>query len=975
MGILPVIYTYLASLALVVLALSAPAQPPTVVFNGRSVTLQLAQFDSPRSLILIHLNRALTDDVRWQLADAGIELGPHLGNRVFLARRPGAASTLPDFIDAGAPFPFDLRVDARLLADADAAPDALLPVNLFAWDAAPGTLERLKAHAAACGAMLSDPATTSRRVVVHAPASRLRALADSPEVLWIDAWSAPESDMHVARVMGGADTLESLAGLTGQGVRGEVMDAGLRTTHADLAHRPPLMRTPNGADLTHGTPVFGILFGSGATSTPSRGMIPDAQGIFASYNFMTDRAAHTQSLLGPPYRAVFQSNSWGAARSRLYTSVSAELDQIAFDHDIVIFQSQSNAGNQDSRPEAWAKNVVSVGGVMHGNTATLFDDAWMQQASCGPAIDGRIKPDLAHIYEDIWTIASSSDTAHANFWGTSGATPITAGCGALAIQMFANGLFGNATSGGDVFDERPHAATTKALLINSARQWNFASTADDLGRFRQGWGHASVARLYDMRQRMLIVDQTDLLAPLDTRVYVADVDPMQEVLQVTLVYPDPPAMPGSLVNLVNDLSLRVTSPDGLVFLGNVGLLESPFSQPGGDFDRRNTVEQVIVPKPLPGRWTIEVVAGEFAADGFPATSELDATYALVASGVVPRPAALRISAPQGMPPRRAPFLPTPLAFRIEPGDAPLQRVSLAWRTGDGLSGDLYPVAIDDTNYSFSLPAVACGQVTEIALRVEQADGDITWWPQAWPASGLVIDSAVERTLFTQTFSGSSGWTASATPGLTGGAWNFGTPLGGGIRGDPPTDADGSGKAWLTNRAAGDTDVDGGSAILTSARIDVAGIPHPLITFAYWLSCDDAGQPGEDFLLVEISANDGLTWLPAATLRSGFAWRDHTIDVASLVGAASSVRLRFIIADEPNDSVTEAGVDFVRVLSRSCDLACPADLNADGSVDFFDVQWFLNAFTARQVQADLNADGQINYFDLQLFLNLFAAACE
>lgn len=968
-------YRHAASLALVVLSLSAAAQPPHVVFNGHSISLHLAQLDADSAMSLIQLSGALTDDMRRQLAEGGIEIGPHLGNRVFVARRQTDAAFLPACLTAGSAFPAEARVDSSLWSAAAANPDTVMPVNLFAWDAEPGTLSRLKAHAAACGASMPNPETTSRRVVVHVPGARLGELAESPEVLWIDAWSAPQPDMNVARALGGAQAIEAALGFDGQGVRGEVMDAALLTTHADLAHRPPLMRTANGTDPTHGTPVFGVLFGSGATSAASRGMIPGAQGIFSSYNHMTDRAAHTRSLLEPPYHAVFQSNSWGAERSRLYTSVSAELDQITFDHDIVIFQSQSNAGNQDSRPEAWAKNVISVGGVVHGNTATLLDDAWMQQASCGPAIDGRIKPDLAHIYEDVWTIASSDNTAHGSFWGTSAATPITAGCGGLVIQMFADGLFGNSTAGGTDFEERPHAATTKALLINSARQWGFASTADDLSRFRQGWGHASAARLYDLRERMLIVDQSDLLAPRSTRVYPVDVEPMQETLQVTLVYPDPPGMPGSLTHLANDLSVRVTSPDGVIFLGNVGLLDAPFSQPGGVFDNVNTVEQVIVPKPLPGRWTIEVVAGEFTADGFPGTPQLDATYALVASGVVPQPADVQISAPPGLPLRREPYLPTPLDFRVHTEGAPVQQVSLAWRSGDGLLHEMTPLTSEGTNFAFSLPSSGCGQSTEIALRVEQADGQVTWWPQAWPASGFTIESGTERTLFAQTFLGSSGWTSSTTAGLTGGAWNFGTPLGGGLRGDPPTDADGSGKAWLTSRAGGDNDVDGGSAILTSARIDLAGIPEPLITFAYWLSCDDAGQPGEDTLNVEISPNDGASWLPAAVLRSGFAWRDHTLDVTSLAGTVASVRLRFTIADEPNDSITEAGIDFLRVQSRSCDLACPGDVNADGSVDFFDLQWFLNAFTARQLRADLNADGQFNFFDLQVFLNLFAAACD
>ena len=47
-------------------------------------------------------------------------------------------------------------------------------------------------------------------------------------------------------------------------------------------------------------------------------------------------------------------------RSRLdgdYTTISAEMDDLLFIYDIAIAQSQSNAGNRSSRPQAWAKNV------------------------------------------------------------------------------------------------------------------------------------------------------------------------------------------------------------------------------------------------------------------------------------------------------------------------------------------------------------------------------------------------------------------------------------------------------------------------------------------------------------------------------------------------------------------------------------------------------------------------------------------
>lgn len=56
------------------------------------------------------------------------------------------------------------------------------------------------------------------------------------------------------------------------------------------------------------------------------------------------------------------------------------------------------------------------------------------------------------------------------------------------------------------------------------------------------------------------------------------------------------------------------------------------------------------------------------------------------------------------------------------------------------------------------------------------------------------------------------------------------------------------------------------------------------------------------------------------------------------------------------------------------LGCVADWNADSQVNFFDVQGYLNAFSAHQPLADLNDDGFFNFFDVQAFLNAFSGGC-
>ncbi len=55
-------------------------------------------------------------------------------------------------------------------------------------------------------------------------------------------------------------------------------------------------------------------------------------------------------------------------------------------------------------------------------------------------------------------------------------------------------------------------------------------------------------------------------------------------------------------------------------------------------------------------------------------------------------------------------------------------------------------------------------------------------------------------------------------------------------------------------------------------------------------------------------------------------------------------------------------------------SCLADLNSDGTLDFFDIQAFLGSFAAGAPAADFNADGVLDFFDVQAYLGLFAAGC-
>jgi hypothetical protein len=470
---------------------------------------------------------------------------------------------------------------------------------------------------------------------------QLERLVRSNAVQFIDRWGGPgEVDMNNVRAVGGAAALETLRGWTGQGVRGEIFDTELRTTHQEWANAPIIHSTTT-TGSAHGTSCYSINFARGVDAS-ARGLLPSGQGIFFQYSQATQfggtksRYDINKELIDPagPYRAVFQTSSVGSTLGTTYTTISAEVDDYLLKHPILSTQSQSNSGTRNSRPQAWAKNIVSVGGMYHYDNTSRTDDKWGGGASIGPAADGRIKPDLAYFYDAVRSANNTSNTSYYNFSGTSAATPQTAGHFGLLFQMWHNGVWAGFGGGVDVFASRPQMATAKALMINMAYRYNWTAGGanGDLDRNKQGWGTADVKRLYDRAAVTSIVNETDVLTPLTSKVYNVSVATGQTELNVTMVYNDPAGTVGASQARINDLSLRVTSPTGVIYWGNNGLTAGNTSTSGGVSNKLDTVENVFLRNPAAGTWKVEVLADELVQDARPETPAIDADYGLVVSG-------------------------------------------------------------------------------------------------------------------------------------------------------------------------------------------------------------------------------------------------------------------------------------------------------------------------------------------------------
>jgi hypothetical protein len=467
------------------------------------------------------------------------------------------------------------------------------------------------------------------------------------EVAFVDPWGPAQTDMDIVRQTSGANALEAATGFFGKGVRGELMDTGIRATHQafSVPGPAPIIRL-NSTDTSHGTSTFGIVFGDGSGNAAGRGLLADAEAKYiyaysglSGFGGTASRLTVTTASV-QQNRIVFQSNSWGSALTTAYTTLSQGMDQIIFDTGLLICQSQSNNSNQQSRPEAWAKNVLAVGAFNHQNTLARTDDT-VGGGSIGPAADGRIKPELAHFYDLVLTTANTSDTGYTtSFGGTSAATPITCGHMGLLFQMWHEGLFPGFGQRASVFESRPYQTTARALAIHSAYRytWTAGGSNASINRNVQGWGSVDVARLMALAPSLYVENEAKNLRAGQSASYTFDVPAGSPMLAATMAYADPPGTVSSTIHRINDLSLRVVGPTGTIWWGNNGLSASNSSASGGVSNSRDTLENVFVANPPAGRYSIEVFADIVTQDGNPRTPGVnDVSYALVVSGAARTP--------------------------------------------------------------------------------------------------------------------------------------------------------------------------------------------------------------------------------------------------------------------------------------------------------------------------------------------------
>ena len=410
---------------------------------------------------------------------------------------------------------------------------------------------------------------------------------------------------------------DSSFGVDGSGIHVGVWDGGsVLTNHIEFGSR--VIRNDASAFIDHGTHVAGTI-GAAGVNVNAKGMAP---GVFIeSYDWTNDVAEVSAAGASGPGQsdAIYLSNHSysydGSANTvlyGLYGDAAREMDQalLGLEYCLPFIASGNDGGYETLTLYSISKNVITVGSVQDavadGERTTGEGTRLSSFSSCGPTDDGRIKPDIVANGDLVTSSVASGSQSYLTYSGTSMASPNACGSAALLVEYFQNQM------GGDAM----WASTLKGLIIH---------TADDLGRYgpdyQYGWGLMNTLKAAALIQDFASGETNRMVEATLAEDGAAQIYTITSFglspLCVTLCWTDQPGISDNYsdddrdADLVNDLDLKVTAPDGQVFY--------PFSLSYSDEtavastnseNSVDNVEQVFIAHPIKGEYVITVDCDE-----------------------------------------------------------------------------------------------------------------------------------------------------------------------------------------------------------------------------------------------------------------------------------------------------------------------------------------------------------------------------
>ena len=527
-------------------------------------------------------------------------------------------------------------VDVVLLNEGESALENLL-LRLDGWRDATGPLDIVSLTDQFGFTLEQDLGEVARQTFVESKAwdagrfegrlasVDLASLLLQPSVMQLrpDPAFAAFNDQSRGHMKANTMTTYFTTDLDGSGQTVAVADSGLDEDHGDFGTRVvgnyDVIGDGSTADKHsgHGTHVACTVLGDGFRG--GYGGVAQAADLYFQA-MENDNTGNFQSpslnnLLNTAYNAGARThtNSWGssaASEQSKYNSETEDVDDRANYFDryyngvegmTILFAAGNDGPNSGTvSPPATAKNVISVGN--HKNRGSGSPDSIWSGSSRGPTDDGRIKPDLVApgAYVRSCRAQEATDTNGASwrnsyyleYTGTSMATPNAAGA-AVMVREYLEEIAQRPS---------PQGALVKALLVLGAQDIG----SRDIPNEDEGWGRVNLRNSLAPPggQGIWVDDRSVMSGTGNSKSYSFNVSQSSGLFKAVLTWSDERGSRFSSAQLVNDLDLEITSPDGTVYLGND--FANGRSTTGGARDSVNNLEVVLIDNAAMGTWTLKV---------------------------------------------------------------------------------------------------------------------------------------------------------------------------------------------------------------------------------------------------------------------------------------------------------------------------------------------------------------------------------